>query len=456
MTCVTPATRRRRSICLTERLWPRKRRWRPHIDIMDVPISPALQKRRRLRRWLLGGGAAAVLALVTLGLSRLQPAAPMVEKASIFMDTVKRGEMLRQVRGNGTLIPEDIRWIPTVNAGRVERIVVLPGARVKRDTVLVELSNPEVEQAAFEAEWDLKGARAGLANLHAQLNGDRLTQKKAVATAEADYSSAKLEFEVEDALAKNGIASQVTLKQAKTKADELARLLEIEKERLGATDASEKAQLDVQEAKVSQLEATLELKRQQAGGLKIRAGMDGVLQRLGDTANPLQLGQQLAAGAPIARVADPSRLKAAIKVAETQARDVQLDQVAEIDTRNGVVAGHVVRVDPAVENGTVTVDVALDGALPKGARPDLSVDGTIELERLENVLYVGRPVQGQSDSQVGIFKVVENGAAARRVPVKLGRSSVSTIEIEQGLEVGDQVILSDMSQWDAHERIRLN
>ena len=423
---------------------------------MDVAVSPVLQKRRRVRRWLLGGGAAAVLALVTLGLSRLQPAAPMVEKGSIFMDTVKRGEMLRQVRGNGTLIPEDIRWIPTVNAGRVERIVVLPGARVKRDTVLVELSNPEVEQAAFEAEWDLKGAKAELANLHAQLNSDRLTQKKAVATAEADYSSARLEFEVEDELSKSGIASQVTLKQAKTKADELAKLLEIEKERLGATDASEKAQLDVQEAKVSQLEATLELKRQQAGGLKIRAGMDGVLQRLGDMTNPLQLGQQLAAGAPVARVADPSKLKAAIKVAETQARDVQLDQVAEIDTRNGVVAGHVIRVDPAVENGTVTVDVALDGALPKGARPDLSVDGTIELERLENVLYVGRPVQGQSDSQVGIFKVVENGAAARRVPVKLGRSSVSTIEIEQGLKVGDQVILSDMSQWDAHERIRLN
>jgi len=423
---------------------------------MDVPISPALQKRRHVRRWLLGGGAAAVLASVTLGLSRLQPAAPMVEKASIFMDTVKRGEMLRQVRGNGTLIPEDIRWIPTVNAGRVERIVVLPGARVKADTVLVELSNPEVEQAAFEAEWDLKGAKAELANLYAKLNSDRLTQKKAVATAEADYSSAKLEFEVEDALAKNGIASQVTLKQAKTKADELAKLLEIEKERLGATDASETAQLDVQEAKVSQLQAALDLKRQQAEGLKIRAGMDGVLQRLGDMTNPLQLGQQLAAGAPVARVADPSKLKAAIKVAETQARDVQLDQVAEIDTRNGVVAGHVVRVDPAVENGTVTVDVALDGALPKGARPDLSVDGTIELERLENVLYVGRPVQGQSDSQVGIFKVVENGAAARRVPVKLGRSSVSTIEIEQGLKVGDQVILSDMSQWDAHERIRLN
>src|SRR5882724_7697493 len=243
-----------------EKWSPRKWRWRSrNSNIMDLPISPALQKRRRVRRWLLGGGAAAVLASVTLGLSRLQPAAPMVEKASIFMDTVKRGEMLRQVRGNGTLIPEDIRWIPTVNAGRVERIVVLPGARVKADTVLVELSNPEVEQAAFEAEWDLKGAKAELANLYAKLNSDRLTQKKAVATAEADYSSAKLEFEVEDALAKNGIASQVTLKQAKTKADELARLLEIEKERLGATDASEKAQLDVQEAKVSQLEATLEL-----------------------------------------------------------------------------------------------------------------------------------------------------------------------------------------------------
>ena len=423
---------------------------------MDVPVSPALKKRRQRRRWLLAGGAIALLVLVTAGLSRLQPAAPSVEKSTLFMDTVKRGEMLRQVRGNGTLVPEDIRWIPTVNAGRVERILVLPGARVKGDTVLVELSNPEVEQAAFDAEWELKGSEAELANLRVKLSTDKLAQKMAVATAEAGYSNAKVEFEVEDELARSKLAPAVTLKQARTKAEELAKLLDIERECLNASDAAAKAQSDVQEAKVSQLRAQLDLKRQQVDGLKIRSGMDGVLQRLGDPTNPLQLGQQLAAGAPVARVANMTKLKAAIKIPETQARDIQLDQMAEIDTRNGVIPGHVTRIDPAVENGTVTVDVALDEALPKGARPDLSVDGTIQLERLENVLYVGRPVQGQSDSQVGLFKVVDGGKGAVRVPVKLGRSSVSTIEVTEGLQVGDQVILSDMSQWDAHDRVRLN
>jgi HlyD family secretion protein len=423
---------------------------------MDAPVSPQIRRRRKQRRWLGGLAVVAVVALITTALARLQPAAPVVEKSSVWTDTVKRGEMLRQVRGNGTLVPEDIRWIPTVNAGRVERILVLPGARVQSNTVLVVLSNPEVEQAAFDVEWQLKGAQAELANLRVKLKTDKLTQKKAVATAEADYSSAKLDYEVEQDLAKNGIASQVTLKQARTKSEELAKLLGIEQERLNADDDAARAQLDVQEAKVSQLAAQLDLKRNQVEALNIRAGMDGVLQRLGDPANPLQLGQQLAAGAPVARVANPARLKAAIKVAETEAKDVLLDQAAQIDTRNGIIFGHVIRVDPAVENGTVTVDVALDGPLPNGARPDLSVDGTIELERLENVMFVGRPVQGQSDSQVGLFRLVENGRAAVRVPVKLGRGSVSTIEVLQGLQVGDQIILSDMSQWDARERIKLN
>jgi HlyD family secretion protein len=409
-----------------------------------------------VRRWWLGGGAMVALAVATVGLSRLEPAAPSIERSTLFMDTVKRGEMLREVRGNGTLVPEDIRWIPTVNAGRVERIVVLPGARVQADTVLVELSNPEVEQAAFDVKWQLAGAEAELANLRVKLRTDELDQRKAVATAEADHSSAKLEFEIQDALAQSGLTPAVLLKQARTKAEELAKLLEIEEERLSASADSAKAQLEVQDDKVSQLRAQLELKLQQQAALKIRAGMDGVLQRLGDPANPLQLGQQLTAGALVARVANMAKLKAAIKIAETQVRDVQLDQPAEIDTRNGVIAGRVTRIDPAVENGTVTVDVGLDAALPKGVRPDLSVDGTIQLERLENVIYVGRPVQGQPDSQVGLFKTVDGGKGAVRVPVKLGRSSVSTIEIIGGLQVGDQVILSDMSQWDAHERVRLN
>jgi HlyD family secretion protein len=327
---------------------------------------------------------------------------------------------------------------------------------VKADTVLAELSNPEVEQAAFDAQWQLNGAEAELANLRVQLKKDKLTQKKAVAAAKADYNSAKLVFDIEDALVKQGIDSQLMLKQAKAKAEELSELLAVEQECLAAFDDSAKAQLDVQEAKISQLQAQRDLKRAQAEALKIRAGMDGVLQRLGDQDKPLQLGQQLAAGAPVARVANPAKLKAAIKIAETQAKDILLDQPAEIDTRNGLIRGHVVRVDPAVENGTVTVDVALDQALPNGARPDLSVDATIEVERLENVLYVGRPVQGQPESQVGLFKLVNDGTAAVRVPVKLGRSSVNTIEVLAGLQVGDQIILSDMSQWEAQDRVRLN
>ncbi len=271
-----------------------------------------------------------------------------------------------------------------------------------------------------------------------------------------NYSSAKLDLEVNDQLTKSGLLPEITLKQSKAKAEELAKLFGIEQERLNISADAAKAQLAAQETKVVQLRAQVQLKRRQVDALKIRPGIDGVLQRLGDPTNPLQFGQQLAAGALVARVADPAKLKATIKIAETQAKDIQLDQVAEIDTRNGTVPGHVIRVDPAVENGTVTVDVALDGTLPKGARPDLSVDGTIELERLENVMYVGRPVQGQPESLVGLFKVIENGRAAMRVQVKLGRSSVSTIEVLQGLQVGERIILSDMSQWDAFERVRLN
>jgi HlyD family secretion protein len=422
---------------------------------MDVPVSPVIQKRRRRQRWWLGAGAVALVALVTLGLARLKPAAPRVDKSTVWLDTVKRGEMLRQVRGNGTLVPEDIRWIPTINAGRVERILVLPGAAVKVDSVLVELSNPEVEQAAFDAEWQLKAAEAETSNLRVQLDTQKLTQRATVAVAHGNCSNARLDLEVDEALAETGLVPALTLKQSRAKAEELAKLLEIEEERLTISAEAAKAQLTVQASKVAQLQAQLEMKRRQSEALKVRAGMDGVLQRLGDATNPLQIGQQLATGALVARVANPARLKATIKIAETQARDMQLDQPAEIDTRNGVIPGHVVRIDPAVENGTVAVDIALDGPLPKGARPDLSVDGTIQLERLENVLYVGRPVQGQPGSQVGIFKLVDGGQGAVRVPVNLGRSSVSTIEIVQGLQVGDQVILSDMSQWDAHDRVRL-
>jgi HlyD family secretion protein len=422
---------------------------------MDVPVSPAVRKRRQRRRWFAVAFACVLLAVVTAGLSTLKPAAPLVEKSSIWTDTVKRGEMLRQVRGNGILVPEDIRWIPTISAGRVERILVWPGSAVKTATVLVELSNPELEQAAFEAESQAKAAKAGMANLRVQLESQKLTQRATVASVRADYVGAKLDSEVNDELGRNGLVAALTVKQTRAKAEQLATLLEIEEDRLKMNTEAAQAQIAEQEEKIAQLDAMLGFKRRQLEALKIRAGMDGVLQRLGDSTSTLQIGQQLAAGALVARVANPAKLKAAIRIAETQARDIQLDQSAEIDTRNGVIPGHVIRIDPAVENGTVTVDVALDAALPRGARPDLSVDGTIQLERLEDVMYVGRPVQGQGDSTVGLFKIVENGKAAVRMAVRLGRSSVSTIEVIEGLQVGEKVILSDMSQWDAVDRVRV-
>lgn len=422
---------------------------------MDIARPDQARKKRRRRIAALVGGLAAIT-LITLGLSQLKPAAPPVERGSLLFDTVKRGQLLRQVRGNGTLVPQEIRWIPTINQGRVERIVVLPGARVKADTILVELSNPDVTQAAFDAESLVKTAEADMTNLRVQLDSQRLTQRSAVATAKSNYSSAKLDLEVNDQLASSGLVPAITLRQSKAKAEELASLLEIEEERLKISAEATAAQIAAQQTKLDQLRGQLELKRLQVQALKIRAGVDGVLQRLGDLTNPLQEGQQLPAGALVARVAEPSHLKAAIKIAETQAKDVQLDQIAEIDTRNGIIPGHVIRVDPAVDNGTVTVDIALDAPLPKGARPDLSVDGTIELERLQDVLYVGRPVQGQPESLIGLFKVIEGGRAATRVQVKLGHTSVSTVEIVQGLQIGDQIILSDMSQWDSFERVRLN
>jgi len=422
---------------------------------MDIPRPDQARKKRR-RRMAAGFVALALLSLITVGLARLKPAAPPVERSSLLFDTVKRGQLLRQVHGNGTLVPQEIRWIPTMNQGLVERILVLPGARVKKDTVLVELSNPEVTQAEFDAESLVKSAEADLANLRVQLDSQKLTQRSVVATARANYSSAKLDLEVNEELTKSGLVPAITLKQARGKAEELASLLEIEEERLKISSDAAAAQIAAQETKLAQLRRQLVLKHQQVEALKIRSGVDGVLQRLGDLTTSLQEGQQLPAGALVARVAEPEHLKASIKVAETQAKDIQLDQVAEIDTRNGIIPGHVIRVDPAVENGTVTVDVALDAPLPKGARPDLSVDGTIELERLDNVLYVARPVQAQPETQVSLFRVIDGRRGAVRVPVKLGRSSMSTIEVLQGLNLGDEIILSDMNQWDAFERVRLD
>lgn len=363
--------------------------------------------------------------------------------------------MIRQVRGNGTLVPEEVRSITARYPGRIEEIFVKVGAAVTADTILLELSNPEMEQAAFDAEWTVKAAEAELTNLTVNLDSQKLNLEASVASAQANLTKAKMEAEVNTSLAKDGLVPALTLKLSITTATELENLSRIENERLKISAQAFAAQLAVQEAKVQQLRAQLELKRSQVESLQVRARIDGVLQRLGEQ-TLLRAGDQVGSGSFLARVANPKRLMAEIKIAETQAKDIELGQVAEIDTRNGKVPGRIVRIDPAATQGTVTVDVKLLGELPKGARPELSVDGTIELERLDDVIFVGRPVIGQSDSTVGIFKVVNNGREAIRTSVKLGRSSVNFIEVIDGLTQGEQVILSDMSTWDAYDRVRLN
>ncbi|HEX3626990.1 MAG TPA: HlyD family efflux transporter periplasmic adaptor subunit [Verrucomicrobiae bacterium] len=425
------------------------------IETMDKPIPPIVLKRRRRIKWLTASGVLLLLAVFTMELSRLKPAAPVVDKSSVWMGTVQRGEMLLRVRGEGTLVPQDIRWITTANAGVIERILILPGTAVAPDTVLVELSDPELEQNAFQTESQLAGAQADLTNLQVQLASQKLTQEAAVASAQADYTTARMESDTDNELGKIGLAAKLDVEEANTKTDELAKLLKIQQANLELSGTAAKAQLSSQEQKIAQLRGLLDLQRSQIDGLKIRAGMSGVLQQLGDTATTLQVGQQLAAGAAVAQVASQTKLKAAIQVAETQARDIQLDQPAQIDTHNGIIPGRVIRIDPSVQNGTVTVDVALEGPLLKGARPDLSVDGTIQLEKLEDVLYVDRPVAGQPNSTAGLFKLVDGGRAAIKVPVEVGRASVSTVEVLKGLQAGDRVILSDMSQWDSYNRVRI-
>ncbi len=421
---------------------------------MDI-ARPEIARARRRRRLLYSAGALGVLIAITLGLARLKPAAPAVDRAQVWLDTVKRGEMLRQVRGNGALVPEEIHWIPATTPGRIERIRVLPGAEVKADTILVELANPEVEQAALDSEWQLKAAEADHNRLKVQLESERLSQAAQAAQLNSEYLVAKVDAAADARLEAEQLVDRLTALRSRTKAEQLALRCEFEQKRLAIQETNHQAQLAAHEAELERLRALRALKRKQVAQLTVRAGIDGVLQRLGDR-DQLQVGQQLAAGANIARVANPAKLKAEIRVVETQAKDIAHGQKAVIDTRNGTVPGRVIRIDPAVQNGTVTIDVALQGPLPKGARPDLTVEGVIELELLSSILYVGRPVQGQSDSTVGLFKLDADGRDATRVPVKLGRSSVSTIEILEGLREGDRVILSDMSQWDAHNRVRLN
>lgn len=422
----------------------------PSLSAMDIP-RPDVASKKRKRRIITISAVAVGVVLATIGLSRLKPAVPTVDRSTVWIDTVKRGPMVRQVRGLGTLVPEDIRWIPANTEGRVEKIIIWPGTHVESDSVILELSSPELEQAAHDAELQATAAEAELTSLRATLQRGLLDQEATTVKAKSDYEQAKMERETDDQLAKNGLIAVLQYKTAKIKEGELANRNEVEQKRLSFERDSIDPQLASKQAAVDQARQLAKLKSDQVEALHVRAGMSGVLQQL-----PVQIGQRVKVGDNLARVADPRKLKAQIKIAETQAKDIQTGQKSVIDTRNGVVDGHVIRVDPAVEQGTVTVDVAIDGAMPKGARPDLSVDGTIELERLNDVIYVGRPAFGQENNTVGIFKLVRGSNEAVRTPVKLGKSSVNTIEILNGLQPGDQVILSDTSAWDSHERIRLN
>jgi multidrug resistance efflux pump len=423
----------------------------PTLLMMDIARPDLkLKKKRRLIFW--SAIVVVSLGIVTIAVGRLKPAAPEVERSTIWSDSVKRGFMLRQVRGLGSLIPsqEFTRQLPAEIEATVVRVLKLPGSLVTADTVLLEMSNPQVEQAAVDAKLQLKAAEAEYQSLRVKLQSDLMNQKAGAATVTADYTQAKLQAETDKALYDLGVISGIAYKNSKSKADELTTRNDIEGERLDINQKAIESQLAEQQAKVDEIRALAELKQKQLDSLRVRAGIEGVLVDL-----PMQVGQHVLPGTMLAKVVQPNHLMAELKIAETQARDVQIGQPALIDTHNGTVAGKVTRVDPAVQNGTVTVDVTLTDELPKGARPDLSVDGTIDLEKLENVLYVGRPAFGQENSTISLFKLDSDGKGAVRVPVKVGRASVNSIQILEGLREGDTVILSDMSRNDNTDRIRL-
>jgi HlyD family secretion protein len=418
---------------------------------MDILREDIARNRRRRRIVFVAAGGGAFL-LITLGLSRLKPASPTIDGSTVWIDTVKRGHMVRQVRGPGSLVPvaEGIQQISAAADARVERIIVAPGSSVEPQTILLELANPELQRETVDAELQLEAGKAELVNTRLRLERDLLDQRAAAATVSADYHQAQLQAETNESLYKQGLLAEITLKLSRVRADELATRNEIEKKRLGVYSESARAQLAVQRARVEQLRALAELRKSQMEALHVRAGIRGVLQEL-----PLQPGQRVAPGAALARVVQPDRLKAQLRIAESQARDVQIGQPASIDTRNGIVAGRVARIDPAAQNGTVTVDVALDGRLPRGARPDLSVDGTIELDNLPDTVFVGRPAFAQENAQITLFRLRADGDEASRVKVRLGKTSVDTVQILDGLKPGDRVILSDVSAVDRFDRVRV-
>jgi HlyD family secretion protein len=417
---------------------------------MDIQRADIKQKKRR-RQILIG--AAGLVAVIGIGwwLSTLDAAAPQVERSSLWLDAVKRGEMLREVRGPGVLVPKEIRWIAAETPARVERIVVKPGAIVTPETIVLELSNPEVEEAQLAAQSALVAAEADLAAQRMTLESQLLDQRANLAGVESEYESARLQTEAEAELAKKGIIPKIQYRRSELTSNQLKVRLDIERERVAKFGDTMSAQLGAQRTRTDQLRSTAELRARQMQGLQVRAGIAGVLQQV-----PVEEGQQVAAGTNLARVARPEVLMAELRIPETQVKDVTIGQRVSVDTRNGIVPGQVIRIDPAVLNGTVLVDVDLEGTLPPGARPDLSVDGTIQIERLDDVLFVGRPAYGQPESEVRLFRLDVETGIAQRVPVKLGRASVNLIEIQQGLQPGDQIILSDTSQWDEYDRLRVN
>ncbi len=417
---------------------------------MDIKRPAKSKVKKRIRSIALVVIGIAAIGGITFGLTRLKPAAPTLERATAVIDTVKRGPFQREVRGNGTLVPQLVRWVPAPSDGRVEKIPVQAGVVVGFDTVIVELSNPQMEQEAMDADFQVKAAEADKESLRTRLESESMTQESAIAGINAQYSQAKLQLETDEVLGKQGLVPELMLKISRMQVQTLNNRLKVEKDRLAVGGKSIRAQINAQESRIQQLRALARLKRDQATGLKVRAGTSGVLQEVS-----VQVGQQVTPGFNIARVADPASLKAELKIPETQIKDVKLGQPVAVDTRNGIIQGEVLRIDPAAREGTFTVDVMLTGPIPASARPDLSVDGTIELERLTDVLHVGRPAFGQGQQTVGLFRLTPDGQEAVRVQVTLGRSSVSTIEIVSGLKEGDQIILSDTSSMDSYDRIRV-
>lgn len=418
--------------------------------MVDIARSPAIAKKKKIKRALMATSALVAIILVTVAVSRLKPAAPSVDRAAVWVETVKRGPMVRAVRGSGTLIPEDIRWINNMTQGRVERIVLRPGATVTPTTVILELSNPELEQSVMDAKLAHASALANYTNRKTELERALLEQQSQLAQIETQYNNSKLNLEAQEALLKEGLVSDLTVKQIRSGTKDLENRVAIAKQQLEMTRNGITSQLAPQQAEVDQRRAQYELRVRQLEDLKVKAGMHGVLSQV-----PVEVGQQVGPGTNLARVADPTRLKAEVRIAETQTKDIRIGQLAEVDTRNGIIQGRVSRIDPTATGGTVGVDITLEGDLPPGARPDLSVDGTITLENLPDIIKVGRPAIAQENGTVMLFKLDGNGEA-HRVQVRLGRTSVSEIEILEGLQPGDQVILSDMSAHDAYDRIRLN